>query len=287
MLILPASPAGKRRVCHECSETLGALIDVSHTYDSQFMDYTAQSSRHSARAIAGFIQSVMPVRSVLDVGCARGTWLDEWRKTKVGDIFGIDGDYVQTSQLLIPADDFRAADLSQPIALGRRFDLVQSLEVAEHVPASAADTFVSNLVAHATGAILFSAAPPGQGGEFHVNEQPYEYWREKFRRHGYAPYDCVRPKIMNDPAVSFWYRYNVLLYLTPERAALGPEQVRETRIDDASSIPDNSPWTFRLRKAAVRALPLNVQLALARIKAHLGARRTRHLETSSSQRQAK
>jgi hypothetical protein len=257
---------------------------VSHTYDSHFMDYTAQSSRHSARAIAGYVQSTIPVRSVLDVGCARGTWLEEWRRTQVADIFGIDGDYVQASQLLIPADHFRAADLSQPIALGRRFDLVQSLEVAEHVSANAADTFVSNLVDHATGAILFSAAPPGQGGEFHVNEQPYEYWRAKFHRHGYEPYDCVRPQIMHDAAISFWYRYNVLLYLTPERAAAVPEQVRATRIDDAAPIPDNSPWTFRLRKAAVRALPLNVQLALARMKAHLGARRMRAKEGSSPQR---
>ena len=47
-----------------------------------------------------------------------------------------------------------------------------------------ADTFVQNLVRHASGAILFSAAPPGQGGEFHVNEQPYEYWRGKFQRCG-------------------------------------------------------------------------------------------------------
>ena len=286
MLILAASSAGKRRICHECSGPVHGLTEVSHTYDSQFMDYTAQSSRHSARTIVAFIQSVLPMRSVLDVGCARGTWLDEWRKTQATDIFGVDGDYVQPSQLLIPVSEFRAADLSQPIALGRRFDLVQSLEVAEHVSANAADTFVKNLVDHATGAILFSAAPPGQGGEFHVNEQPYEYWREKFRRHGYAPYDCVRPQIAHDPAVSFWYRYNVLLYLTPERAATLPQPIRATCVDDASPIPDNSPWTFRLRKAAVRALPLNVQLALARLKAHLGARRASS-ESSSSQPRSK
>lgn len=257
------------------------MTDVSHTYDSQFMDYTAQSSRHSARAIVTYIQSVMPVASVLDIGCARGTWLDEWRKTQAQDVFGVDGDYVQPSQLFIPAADFRAADLSQPIALGRRFDLVQSLEVAEHVSAAAADTFVANLVEHATGAILFSAAPPGQGGEFHVNEQPYEYWRAKFAAHGYAPYDCVRPQIAGDSAVSFWYRYNVLLYLTRARATTLPKGVRATRIDDAQPIADISPWAFRLRKAAVRTLPLNVQLALARMKARLGVHLFRYRADAS------
>jgi hypothetical protein len=245
------------------------------------MDYTAQSSRHSAQAIVAFVQSVLDADSVLDIGCARGTWLDEWRNAQATTIFGVDGDYVQQSQLLIPAENFRAADLSQPLALGRRFDLVQSLEVAEHVSADAADTFVKNLVDHASGAILFSAAPPGQGGEFHVNEQPYEYWRAKFLSHGYAPYDFVRPRIASDPAISFWYRYNVLLYLTPQRAATLSDDVRVTRIDDAHAIPDLSPTAFRVRKAAIRMLPLDAQLALARMKARLGVHLMRYRSHAS------
>ena len=28
--------------------------------------------------------------------------------------------------------------------------------------------------------VLFSAAPPGQGGHGHVNERSYEYWRGEF-----------------------------------------------------------------------------------------------------------
>ena len=240
---------------------------MSHTYDSHFMDYTAQSSRHSARTIVTKLLAAIPVSSVLDVGCARGTWLDEWGKAGASDVFGIDGDYIKPEQLIISPERFRAADLSQAIDLGRRFDLVQSLEVAEHVPATAADTFVENLARHATGAILFSAAPPGQGGEFHVNEQPYEYWREKFRRHGYAPYDFLRPLIADDGAVSFWYRYNALLYLSEQRAELLSEQLRATRVPEGSSIADISPPLFRLRKIAIRDLRCGLQQMLARLKA--------------------
>jgi SAM-dependent methyltransferase len=242
---------------------------MSHTYDTHFMDYTAQSSRYSARTIVAKLRAVLPATSVLDVGCARGTWLDEWSKAGAADVFGVDGDYVKPEQLIVPAEKFRAADLSRPIDLGRRFDLVQSLEVAEHVSAASADTFVDNLVNHASGAILFSAAPPGQGGEFHVNEQPYAYWRERFRRHGYEPYDFIRPLIAGDAGVSFWYRYNVVLYLSGARAAALPEAVRATRVDDAAPIADNSPALFKLRKLAVRALPFGVQQMLARLKARL------------------
>lgn len=245
------------------------LNGMSYTYDSQFMDYTTQSSRYSARTIVRVLSNLLQPKSVLDVGCARGTWLDEWRLADVAQIFGVDGDYVEPKQLLIPADCFLAADLSQPIVLNRRFDLVQSLEVAEHIPASAADTFINNLVNHASGAILFSAAPPGQGGEFHVNEQPYDYWRNKFRAHDFEAYDFIRPLIANDKSVSFWYRFNTLLYVRANAAAALLEQVRHTKVADRQPIDDVSPLAFRARKMLVRKLPSPVRQALARVKARM------------------
>lgn len=32
---------------------------------------------------------------------------------------------------------------------------------------------------------VVSLAPPGQGGHYHVNCQPLEYWEEKFKGHGF------------------------------------------------------------------------------------------------------
>ena len=63
------------------------------------------------------------------------------------------------------------SNLANPVDLGRKFDLVQSLEVGEHLPKSAADTFVETLVKHGD-VVLFSAASVGQGGHDHINEQP-------------------------------------------------------------------------------------------------------------------
>jgi SAM-dependent methyltransferase len=233
------------------------------------MDYTDRSSRHSARTIARLLREVLPIDSVLDIGCAKGTWLAAWREAGVEDVFGVDGDYVDTNALHIPREKFTAADLAKSIDLGRRFALVQSLEVAEHVRADAADQFVANLVRHADGVILFSAAPPGQGGEFHVNEQPYDYWRTKFRTAGYEAYDYVRPLIAGEADISFWYRYNTLLYLRADVASAVPESIRRTRIADASPVADVSPTMFRLRKSVIRCLPYPVQHRLARLKAQM------------------
>jgi SAM-dependent methyltransferase len=248
---------------------------MGHIYDEHFMDYTGDSSRHSAMVVAGLLRAPLDIGSVLDVGCATGTWLRAWSEAGVGDIQGVDGDYVDRSRLRIDGSCFRSADLSRPLSLGRRFDLVQSLEVAEHIDGAHADQFVQNLVDHSHGLILFSAAPPGQGGEYHVNEQPLEYWREKFAARGYRAFDAVRPSIAADPSISFWYRYNVLLYVRDDRIGDLPATMMASRIADDRAIPDPTPPLFRIRKALVRALPYGMQQGLARLKARMMSGRSK------------
>lgn len=240
---------------------------MQYSYDAKFMSYADRSSRHSAREISGLLCQALKIDSVLDIGCARGTWLNAWREQGVRHVLGIDGSYVSMDDLAIPRECFFATDLAKPIDLSRKFDLVQSLEVAEHIPAASADVFVENLVRHSSGVLLFSAAPPGQGGEFHVNEQPYDYWRQKFRAHGFEPYDYIRPLIANDKAVSFWYRYNTLLYVHNGIAAQLPAKIGLAKIHDDDPIQDHSPTLFRVRKNLVRMLPIPLRQKLARIKA--------------------
>ena len=166
-----------------------------HEYSGDFYAYIDAGSRRSARAVAGLLLPEIKIGSLLDVGAGHGAWAAEWLAAGVGDVLAVDGDYVRADQLAVPAKYFRAHDLAMPLDLGRRFDLVQSLEVAEHLPRARADLFVDNLVAHGD-LILFSAAVPHQGGEHHVNEQPPQYWREKFAARGYQPFDFLRPRLV-------------------------------------------------------------------------------------------
>lgn len=75
-------------------------------------------------------------------------------------------------------------DLRQPLDLGRKFDLVLCVEVAEHLPESAADTLCDTIAHHCGRLVVFTAAPPGQGGAGHVNCQPPHYWRTKLEARG-------------------------------------------------------------------------------------------------------
>jgi SAM-dependent methyltransferase len=231
-----------------------------HAYDGAFFDYISEGSARSARRIAPLLIALASPRTVLDVGCGAGAWLREWGRLDLDDWMGLDGDYVEAKSLLIPAARFHRQDLSQPFALGRRFDLVYSFEVAEHIPASSADTFVDNLIGHGD-LIAFSAATPGQGGEFHVNEQPYDYWRAKFLSRGYQCFDAVRPQILADREIEPWYRYNMLLFANDEGQKRLSAQARETRL--SGGVHDLAPLSWKLRRTILRWLPRPAIEALA------------------------
>lgn len=245
---------------------------MTYRYDDRFLDYAANTSATSARKVIAALRAVGPIDSVLDVGCARGTWLREWSKAGASDILGVDGVYADNDSLLIDRARFVAADLTTRFHLGRRFDLVQSLEVAEHLPTVASATFIASLARHSRGLVLFSAAPPGQGGENHVNERPYDYWRGLFRACGYRAVDWIRPQIAPDKEVSYWYRYNLLLYVSERMVARLPDNVQACVVPHDQPIADISPPLFRMRKRIVRALPQPAIIALARIKAHFYSR---------------
>jgi Methyltransferase domain len=237
----------------------------SHNYDDRFFDYVERGARRSARHVIPFLREHLHVSSVVDIGCGRGVWVDEWRRSGVQDVLGVDGDYVSADRLVIPKECFAAVDLAKPIHLGRRFDLVQSLEVAEHIPASKAEIFIDSLVAHGD-VILFSAAVPGQGGEFHINEQPYEYWRRKFGIRGFEVIDCLRTNIIHIRAIEPWYRYNTFLYVHQTALERIPATFRRMQLRRDDLIADFAPLAWRLRNLTIRCLPQPIVQRIARLK---------------------
>jgi SAM-dependent methyltransferase len=155
-----------------------------------------------------------PVNSVVDFGCGIGTWLKAFKNCGAGEILGLNGEWCERELLFkyIDENEFQCIDLERPVHLNKTYDLVISLEVAEHLSEQAADTFVQSLV-DAGKMILFSAAIPGQGGFNHVNEQWPSYWENKFQQHGYICYDVIREKIKNDSRIDGWYKQNMFFVI--------------------------------------------------------------------------
>lgn len=197
-------------------EETGLILEMrSELRASMKIAYHHTEKIHNTRAAAVVVPRILKIvscQSVLDVGCGIGTWLSVFRNDHgIDDVLGIDGNNVDPSKLMIPANCFYEHDLRESFNLARKFDLLLCLEVAEHLPEAVSDSFVDTLCQH-SGVVLFSAAIPGQGGQNHINEQWPSYWKAKFARNGYERIDLIRPSIWNDANVDVWYRQNLFVF---------------------------------------------------------------------------
>jgi trans-aconitate methyltransferase len=154
--------------------------DLSAIYDPIFYEsYNAEQEKDIRLAADGIVDVLRP-RSALDVGCGPGMMVRRLREREV-HAWGFDG-----SEHAIAASDPSVRryiwqdDLTRPVHVIHKKELVICTEVAEHVPEYMADRLVQNLCQWATEAIVLTAARPGQGGHDHVNEQPMHYWLDRF-----------------------------------------------------------------------------------------------------------
>jgi SAM-dependent methyltransferase len=196
------------------------LTDSADTiYSSQFFAGQVDGSARSAAVVVPLVLSFLPVKSVIDVGCGVGPWAAEFVANGVPDVWGVDGDYVDRSQLRIPSDRFFARDLTKSLHFDRTFDLAVCLEVAEHLPESRSGGLVADLTSTAP-CVLFSAALPGPTGTHHINSQYLPYWVELFQTQGYEAIDPIRPRIWGNDSVEWFYQQDMVMFVAPKHALL-------------------------------------------------------------------
>ncbi len=228
-----------------------------HGYDPRFFQRVDRRSLPTARALVPLVHRWLRPRSVADFGCGAGSWLAVWKEQGVPDLVGVDSARLPSDCLHVPPACLVQADLSQPVRLGRQFDLIQCLEVGEHLPASRAEVLVDSLVTHSRQ-VLFSAALPGQGGWRHVNERPPEYWARLFAAREYELFDCVRPRLLTVPSIRRCSAYNTFLLVHRGVRQEMPHEVSASHIPPGQRIDDLSPWWFRLARKFVGIWPVRV-----------------------------
>lgn len=180
-------------------------------YTENFYRLVQEGAKQSAAEIVPIVIELIQPQSVIDIGCGLGTWLSKFQQHNITDILGVDGDYIDQKQLEIPSDKFVPFDLKNQFVIDRKFDLVVSLEVAEHLPQEYGEKFVESLT-NLGSVVLFSAAIPFQGGVEHINEQWQDYWVSYFQKRDYVPIDCIRKRIWNNQKVEVWYAQNMMIF---------------------------------------------------------------------------
>jgi hypothetical protein len=188
-------------------------LDVLRYNPTVFQMYD-RLANNDAPAVMRALQSTFPdARSLVDVGAGTGAYaaaggrlglqVVAFERSRIGRRMGI------AAGVDIRPFDLRG-ELHPPTS-----DLAYSFEVAEHVPVSLAPRFVRFLAGCARMSLM-TAAPPGQGGVGHVNEQPSEYWIDAFREIGYN-HDRVNEKefvsqLPLDTLSALWRSTNILAF---------------------------------------------------------------------------
>ena len=133
-------------------------------------------------AIADRIVSDINPSSVLDAGCAMGFLVEKLRERGV-EAFGVDISEYAISQAHPDMRPFCwVGSVAAP--LQRRYDLIVTIEVLEHMPQDEAERALANFC-QATDDILFSSTPLDYKEASHLNVHSPEYWATLFARHSF------------------------------------------------------------------------------------------------------
>jgi hypothetical protein len=175
--------------------------DPAKAYAYELKDYNALQSEilgwetPQAMWLGETLADMLQPKAVIDIGCGPGTYLVPFKPQ--ARVLGVDG--APEAGQALEKGEFVTADFredwqvpnwfeignGQVAHLPAHWDLSLCVETAEHLPPDRADYLV-DLLTGCSDVCFFSAAHPGQGGTLHLNEQPREWWLEKFQACGWA-----------------------------------------------------------------------------------------------------
>lgn len=155
-------------------------------YNTEYYEGIRHSNQNYYALFAEALMAEFSPEALVDCGCGHGGISREFINHGCKQAFLFDGspDAVKIAQ----GNGFPSArqlDFTSAKSIPAKGDLAICLEVAEHIP----KTYAAHLVKLLSGVapiIAFTAAPPGQGGHLHVNNQPQSYWIDLFSEHGFS-----------------------------------------------------------------------------------------------------
>jgi len=186
---------------------------------------------------ASFLAYELKPKTALEFGCGLGTMSDFVARQANADVTCLEPEK-SLAELVAAAHGNNAGTL-RPLAANifdenatdcvnhlkeKKFDLVTSFEVAEHIPVKYHDALV-DFLANSTGKwLVFSAAHPGQLGTGHIPESMFDrnHWVQRFSKAGLVYMDKLSVVAQSS---AWWNRFadlsfNAMVFKHPSNPAV-------------------------------------------------------------------
>ena len=176
--------------------------------------YHRMARRDAGPVMSALAETFPEARTYLDVGAGSGAFAAEAARRGVRAT-ALERSRVGRALAKVQGARVVPFDLERTSPAGHEAQLAYCFEVAEHLPPPLGDRLVTFLAAVAP-CVVFTAAPPGQGGCGHVNEQPQSYWIERFRAAGMEPAPdetaALKRAFRANGVFAAWFDQNVLVF---------------------------------------------------------------------------
>jgi SAM-dependent methyltransferase len=241
-----------------------------YTYTSDFYESVNQRASETAKLVFEILKKYVRADSILDVGCGSGAWIHTALEEGLEKAYGLDlkssighinknsdfKEYLDSGRIKLIERDF----VSDPISEFPKADLALCLEVLEHLPPSIANSLVFRLT-EASNFVIFSAAQPGQGGTYHINEQELIYWVDQFAKYNFEPFDPFREILSQSKFVPRFYSLNMLLMVSKEALDSGDRfrdraSLINSKLTDFKQL-DKKTFLEKVRYKIITKLPVS------------------------------
>lgn len=151
------------------------------------------------------------MESVVDFGCGDASYIKNIGSTLNIKVRAFDGN---PNVVDITDGIGEQLDLSEPFTLNETFNVVMSLEVAEHIPKKYEEIYVNNLIKHTDKYLVISWAIPGQASieKGHVNEQPNEYVLNLFEGLGFTHLEEHSQYLRSSITNLNWFKNTIFVF---------------------------------------------------------------------------
>lgn len=161
---------------------------IKELYTEDFHNYHITWFKKKNNNFANIIKRLYSFNSVVDLGCSIGSFLEPFfldNKIVKGYEYCFEESKNGIEKIPGLINYIEFGDVTKNIITDKKYDCSVSIEVAEHIPEEYSEKLVENLIRLSNGFIIFTAAPPGQGGTGHINCKPKQFWVDIFNKYNY------------------------------------------------------------------------------------------------------